>query len=368
MSARRHRRLMVVAALLAGIVAATGLGPAAAAEAERGTLRHGGQERSYLIYQPAPGTEDGLAADDTGSDGVGVSGGSTGTGRPGADDAPPALGDTGVPANADSGDPSDQASRPLRPAVFVLHGGLGSGEQAEEFSGFDALADRDGFVVIYPDGLRRQWNDGREGGPARPSVDDVGFLAALAARAVADHGADPHRLYVVGISNGGMMALRLACERSRLFAGFAAVIANLPRSLRTGCRPEVPVPVLVMAGTADPLVPFEGGGVGFLGGRGQVISARDTVGLFVDRNGCRPLPETTLLPDPRRDDGSRVRRLWHRPCRGGSEVLFYVVEGGGHTWPGRPIRGLPARLVGPTNLDIDATALIWEFFQRHALP
>lgn len=260
------------------------------------------------------------------------------------------------------------------PLLFVLHGGGGAAEGMEyglTRRGFDWLAERDGFIAVYPQGVERQWNDGRSLPLSRAvdmsRVDDVGFFAAMADALSGEFSIDRARIYATGISNGGLMSLRLAGERADLFAAIAAVTASLSRSLLAHYAPSRPVSVLIMNGTEDPLVPYGGGTiVGPLGRveRGEVVSTADTVVWWVRRNHCAAEPRVTMLPDAAADDGTRVQRALYRGGDHGSEVALYTVIGGGHTWPGGP-QYLPPRLVGRVCRDIDANEVIWDFFKRH---
>jgi len=252
------------------------------------------------------------------------------------------------------------------PLVFVLHGGGGDGARVAKLTRFSREADRAGFIVVYPDAVNRHWNDGRRVQrfrAQREGVDDVGFVAALVERLAKDLGVDTNRVYATGISNGGMMCHRLGCEISGRIAAIAPVAASMPAPLLDSCRPAQPVSVLAINGTADPLVPFEGGAVGLLKKRGRVASVAQTVAAWIQANQCAARPETTLLPDTDPRDGVRVRRETWSGGRNGSEVILYTVEGGGHTWPGGTER---LRRFGRTCRDIDATALIWQFFERHS--
>lgn len=290
--------------------------PAAAGTLTRGTLEHGGRARSYAVYAPSG------------------------------------------------------AARGL-PAVFVLHGGGGRGLQLRSHTAgrFDRLADREGFLVVYPDGVEKSWNDGRANDrtASREKVDDVGFLGALADRLVREAGADPRRLYAVGISNGGFMSHALACRDAARWAAVAPVSASLNAEADAPCRPARPVPILMVNGTEDKLVPWDGREVRFFY---KVLGAKrtvpETVAAWTGFDGCRGKPAEEDLPDADPGDGTRWRLSAWRDCKAGSEVLLYRVEGGGHTWPRGGIY-LP-RVVGRTSRDVDFEALVWAFFKRHALP
>jgi polyhydroxybutyrate depolymerase len=255
------------------------------------------------------------------------------------------------------------------PLVLVLHGGGGQDDAVgmiRDLTRFDALADTEQFVVAYPKAVDNYWNDGRGVRRYRShaqNVDDVGFITALADRLAAEARVDRRRVYVTGASNGAMMAYRVACERPDRFAGIAAVAGNLPA--RLSCSPGRPIPVLVMNGTDDRLMPWNGGEVRFGPQRlGEVLSAEDTVARWVALNGCDRAPATDPIPDRAPRDGTRVTRQTYSRCSADTEVELYRVEGGGHTWPGGP-QQTAQRIVGRTSRDIDATDVIWNFFSRH---
>lgn len=254
------------------------------------------------------------------------------------------------------------------PLVLVLHGAGsdGPGTYLLTLGGWNRLSDREGFLLAYPDGIGNRWNDGRsEDGPRGSKADDVGFLTALVERLSRDYRVDPARIYVTGISNGAFMSHRLACDTAWA-AAIAPVAGQLSEDTARACSPRGPMPVLSIGGTRDSLVPWQGGEVS-VGRRrlGRIHSAAETTRFWVDKNGCPPAPRMEDLPDRDPGDGTRVQVESYGPCRNNSEVVQYRVEGGGHTWPGG-LQYLPEWLaVGRTSRDMDATEVIWEFFQRH---
>jgi polyhydroxybutyrate depolymerase len=150
------------------------------------------------------------------------------------------------------------------PLVIVLHGNTQTGADMRTRTSWSLVANRERFGVIYPDGLNRAWADlrpdsRRAGRPPPAGTDDVAFIVALIEKHVADGSIDPKRVYITGLSNGGAMTMTLVCARSELFAAAASVIMNLTDESAAACHPSQPVPVLLMNGTADPLIPFEGG-------------------------------------------------------------------------------------------------------------
>ena len=244
------------------------------------------------------------------------------------------------------------------PLLMVLHGSAGSGEDMMTVTqrGFERLADKEKFVVVYPDALERRWND--QGG----TVDDVGFLLAIVDKLVADGLVDKNRIYVAGISNGGMMAQRLACEQADRIAGIATVAGGLPEPLQATCKPARALPVLVIHGTEDPIGPWSGGAVAGFEDFGKVLSARETAKFWAANNRCGDGGVIAAEPDRDPKDGTRVKMEVFASCPAGAAVKLAAVEGGGHTWPGG-YQYLPERFIGRTSQDVDANMLIWDFFK-----
>jgi polyhydroxybutyrate depolymerase len=258
------------------------------------------------------------------------------------------------------------------PLVLVFHGGGGTPEWAERESRFSELADRDGFLVAYPQGLGRSWNDGREDRSIRAqrdAVDDLAFIKALIDEIGRSHRIDPRRVFATGISNGGMFSQFLATRLAERIAAVAPVAAGLPAPLAEEFKPAKPVSVLMINGTADPLVPYKGGSITLPWGteRGAIVSTEAALQLWVEHNRCRRGPVAAELPDRDPADRTRVRTVSYAECRDGAAVVLYRIEGGGHTWPGG-IQYLPRLVIGNLSRDIDASEVIWEFFRRHPKP
>lgn len=246
-----------------------------------------------------------------------------------------------------------------RATAFILHGGNGTGAKIRRYVQFDEPALRQGYVIVYPDGTDRQWNDGRLA-PIVPRVDDVKFLRTIAEDLIAEKIADPRRITVAGISNGGMMAMRLACEAWDRFAAVGVIAAQLPNQL--DCRPGREMPILFVLGTEDRFVPFKGGAILSRGpDRGGVISATATLDFWRANNGCAPALAVTALPDRDAGDGTTVTRQVGVSCR--APVEAYIIEGGGHAWPGGRDGALAVRLLGTHSREIDVNALLLEFWR-----
>jgi len=243
------------------------------------------------------------------------------------------------------------------PLVLAFHGGGSHAAAMQRFTRFDSLADRFGFIVAYPEGVRSHWNDTRGLSPA----DDVEFVRNLIAELKRAHRVDEKRIYATGISNGGFFSVRVACDLARDVAAVAAVAATMPETLMPACKPAAPISIMFIAGTQDPLVSIDGGVIARRNGRN--VSLREAVDFWRRVNQALELPSQTELPD-RQADGTHVRRELYRGRADEAEVLVYTIEGGGHTWPGG-VQYLPVSLVGRTSANLDATEAIWAFFERH---
>lgn len=251
--------------------------------------------------------------------------------------------------------------------VVVLHGGGGTYERIRRYSGFNKLARREQFVVVYPGAAGKQWNDGRD--PSRyrngeGANNDIGYLSALIDRVVGDLQLNPDRVYVAGPSNGGMMSFRVACELSDKVAAVTAVIANMPARLARNCNPTRPVPVQLVNGTADRWVPYNGGKVsanGF-GNYGRVMSTNASIEYWLAKNRCRTPGQALPVRNASAGDGTTVDgRVWPR-CAGRSEVRLVRVVGGGHTWAGT--RSPAPRFLGLSSEEFRAEEEIWRFVSR----
>jgi polyhydroxybutyrate depolymerase len=264
-----------------------------------------------------------------------------------------------------------------RPLLIALHGGGGQGKHMRRLTrgGFDRLSDQEGFVVVYPDGIEKHWNDGRNRGATgyrahQDDIDDVGFIAALIDRLVKEQDIDPRRVYVTGMSNGAMMSYRLAGDLSEKITAVAPVAGNIPGNLYPSCSPSRPVPVLAINNVNDPLMPFAGGNVTGPWGRkklGDVLSTAETVAFWAKHNDCSLSPVVTYEPDRDPQDGTRARKETYWKGINDATVILYAIEGGGHTWPGG-YQYFNERIIGKTSRDMDASEVIWGFFKKHKAP
>ena len=259
------------------------------------------------------------------------------------------------------------------PVLFQLHGGSGTAPRRAVQTGFNQIADREGFIAIYPQGVGNGWNDGRATDyllDRQERVNDVAFFAAMFDALIASGEADPKRIYMSGGSNGGMMTYRLACELGDRIAASTVMVASLPEKLAPTCRPQRPMPLLIMAGTADPLMPFDGGVVSMQEQHGRVIPMKDTVEFWHKANGCAGAPRERQVLDRDPDDGMRTDVFTWTDCKGGSELVFYRMNGAGHGLPGRSRdkSETAERLGGKSSNDFDSSEETWAFVKRFSLP
>lgn len=251
--------------------------------------------------------------------------------------------------------PPDYNGRTAMPVVLVLHGATESPEGVEQLSGMSEEADKKNFIAVYPrgTGVRNPaqmptWNSGNCCGYAQMNnVDDVAFFRALLDKLETDYAVDPKRIFVTGISNGGMMSFRLACEMSDKIAAAAPVEG----AQNVACQPSNPVSIIIFHGTADRLVPMKGGSTPFqIGPKRSDTPVADTVAFWVKEDGCAPTPA--------HEETAELHTDKYTGCKNGTGVAFYAVQGGHHIWPGVPTSGN----------SVPATELIWSFFAQHPKP
>ncbi|MYN38408.1 hypothetical protein GTP55_03380 [Duganella sp. FT109W] len=253
--------------------------------------------------------------------------------------------------------PASYASEPNRafPVVFNFHGsGMSMAEQML-YTQMNRAADRHQFIVVYPLGIKQDWNVGF-GMSYLEGTDDIGFTEALLTRLQQDYRIDSRRVYATGLSRGGFFTLRLAAELPQLFAAVASVGGPMPEPVvQHHTRPDK-VGVLLIHGTADQVVAYGGKPGGYL-------SAHDSYHYWLKRNDISAVAASRRLIDNDADDGTQVN--WIEQSDGKQSVALATVSEGGHTWPGAdPFNvGLP---IGKTTRDIDANEIIWQFFAKHA--
>lgn len=265
--------------------------------------------------------------------------------------------------------------RPVRgkgpyPVVIFLHGGDSDARTAWTVTSLPTLAAVDRFIIVAPDASSNEhWNDGRGSvGQGKPShADDVAFLKALIADVVAHERGDPDAVFIAGFSNGGVMAIRFACEAGTLLRAVAIIAAEMPAEMRARCKPGKPLPWLSMNGDRDDRLPFGGLRAGSLVlGRPQagLLSADATFEFFADNARCARPARVYQVPDLDPSDGSTAVRRVRRGCARGAASTQYVFHGAGHSVPGYAYPAAEVRSRRGVNEDVDAGSLIWEHFRQ----
>jgi polyhydroxybutyrate depolymerase len=267
------------------------------------------------------------------------------------------------------------------PVILNFHGGGGTAKDAMKETQMHEASDEYGFIAVHPEGTGTQvlgrlfatWNAGECCASAMENgIDDVGFIEALLDHLEETYTVDTQRIYATGHSNGALFSYRLACELSDRIA---AIAPNGSHDAFKECHPTRPVPVLHFHGTADPAAPYEGGTCGglFAKALGLEATEKDTwlcasvqayVQTWAERNGCSTQPVVTI-------EKGLSRCISYGQCNQNADVTLCTLDGGGHTWPG----GIYASnlqyyhdTVGPISSDLDANAILWEFFAEHPLP
>lgn len=252
--------------------------------------------------------------------------------------------------------PAAYQSQPQQafPVVFNFHGGGMSMAEHMLYTQMNKAAERHRFIVVYPQGIKQDWNVGF-GMDYLAGTDDVGFTQAMLRKLKQDYRIDDKRVYATGLSRGGFFALRLAAELPQQFAAVASVGAPMPVPVITHHTVPSPVGMLLIQGTADKVVLYGGKDGGYL-------SAEDTFAYWRKQNsleGAAP-PARLLASVP--GDETQVTQV--EQGNGAQQVALITVKDGGHTWPGADAFniGLP---IGKTTRAIDANEVMWEFFSRH---
>lgn len=238
--------------------------------------------------------------------------------------------------------------------VFNLHGVTSNAGQQRFYSEMYLTAETEGFLLVHPNGIGASWNVGFNA-PAGSDVDDVGFISALIDSLSTEYNIDPNQVFSCGMSLGGFMSYRLACELEGRIAAIASITGSMGNWTFNNCNPDRPVPVLQMHGNADDVVPIGGS-------PGLYPSIENVINFWRNQNNCSDQPVVTQIPDSDPNDGSTVERFFYDDCADDTEVDYWLVDGGEHTWPGAFFN------IGVTNQDIEASQEIWNFFERHPHP
>jgi len=257
------------------------------------------------------------------------------------------------------------------PVMIVLHGLGGTGSDFEQWAGFDTVADREGFVAVYPDAIDGKWSYGRPILGPMPkivdeTVDDLGFMRLIIDELIEKKIADPSRIYVSGPSRGGLMTYTMGCALSDRIAAIAPMITGMTDHQIEDCRPSRPMPIIVIAGTFDNAQQYDG----WIYPAGRQMSVPETLEHWRVLDGCTGQEGGAPLSHLNPNDRTRIAVIKWTGCRKDTEVLFYKVVGGGHQIPS--ITGvnnpMSEQKFGLRNHDIEAAEEIWSFVKRFALP
>lgn len=256
--------------------------------------------------------------------------------------------------------PSGYTTSASLPMVINMHGYTSDIQSQIFYSGFNSVADTANVIVVYPQGLVRTLSNGTSGAHWNAhfltDVDDLGFIDTLIDYMYTDYNIDLSRVYSTGMSNGGFMSYMLACELSDRIAGIASVTGTMNILQIPNCNPLQATPIMQIHGTADSTVLFAGSA-------GFAPSVDSVVNWWKIFNNCQT-STTTNLPDINTTDNTTASLTVHSQCTDNVEVHYYVIQDGGHSWPGAfPIPGL-----GNTNQDFSATIAIWNFFSQYQHP
>ncbi|QDV36485.1 alpha/beta hydrolase family esterase [Tautonia plasticadhaerens] len=269
------------------------------------------------------------------------------------------------------------------PAVFVFHGEGGSADTVQKYARFEPIADEEGFVVVYPQGIGRNWDYApgspvvrsrgfgalysKEGTSAETDerFDDVALVRSIVDE-LSDRGViDPGRVFATGISSGAMFCHRLAAEASDVVAGIAPVSGGMSEPVASRFDPKFPVSLVAIIGNDDPLMPATGGPIAPIlpQDRGRVAPVEETIARYLELDGISGEPNVDTLPDGPEDDGTTTRVYRYPPGEGGTLVTIYRIDGAGHNWPGRPLN-YHVQMVGKASQDFDGSVAIWDFFEQ----
>ena len=230
------------------------------------------------------------------------------------------------------------------PLVFNMHG-LGSNAFEQQlYSQFDVIADIEDFIVVYPDAVNNSWD--------LFGTTDLNFISNLA-DTIRSRYSTNDCLFFMGMSQGGFISYKFACEFPEHPTAIAVVTGNMTIPLQNSCDAQGGTPVMHFHGTEDQLVIYNGSF--------GIPPVEEAIQWWADADGCNPDPDITAIPDINTNDGSTVEKYYYNECSDHHEVILYKVTGGGHTWPG----AFPIQSFGNTNQDINASELIGDFFSLH---
>jgi len=259
--------------------------------------------------------------------------------------------------------PTSYSSEKKLPLVLIFHGGGGNAKQMQGYMGMDAIADKENFICAYPQGINKQWNDGREFKESISANDDVLFITVLLDSLVKQYAIDKSRIFSTGISNGAFFSFCLADKLADRILAIAPVCGSIPERTFDEYQTSIPVSLLLINGTKDPLVPYNGGGVGnrLIGNRGNCTSTDKTIEKFTSIDQVSQTAAVRELADNDGSDGCTATQYSYAGGKNKTSVVLIKITGGGHTLPGGA-QYLPKFMVGKVCRDFKANEMIWNFF------
>lgn len=267
--------------------------------------------------------------------------------------------------------PSSLTGHPA-PLVIALYGSDDNAEGFQKAILWDRVADRENFIVAYPDAIDGRWNYGRPDQPKVPLVhgqpsDDIGFLRAMIDDLVARNIVDKNRIYATGFSRGALMSFTLVCALPDKIAAIATISSPMSEAQVEDCQPGHPKPVLMINGTSDGSLPYGGS----VWRNTRFLSVPDTLNYWRKINGCSGQDNGKTVPHLNKNDLTHATLFNGTGCRAGTAVRFYKIENGGHSWPRlvdpndpEPTHGMPT---GGRNGDFETPAEVWNFFKQYPL-
>ncbi len=252
------------------------------------------------------------------------------------------------------------------PLVLCFHGKGGSARHTEKKTGFSNIADRENFIVVYPDGINKAWY---LTGITNNQPDDINFAVKLVEHLSDEFSIDKTRIYAAGHSNGGFLSIYLAIKHSDIFAAIGSVAGGMTKTHAREFNPETPISVMLIHGKNDTTVPFDGGSLflkvkGRSGRRFKIISVLEQADLWVKHNKCVKEPVVEQLPNNVRLDGTTVIITTWSEGQDDTDVVLYTINGGKHGWPTKNIDS--SSLLPGTCREIETAEEIWKFFASHA--
>ncbi|ABG59664.1 esterase-related protein, carbohydrate esterase family 1 protein [Cytophaga hutchinsonii ATCC 33406] len=242
-------------------------------------------------------------------------------------------------------------------SLVVNFHGLGSAAiKHQHYCQLDAVADKEGFIAVYPQSYHQGWNAGLGFTSYIQGHDDIAYFNALLDTLEAAYSIDKNRIYVTGVSLGGSFTYRIACEMSKRIAAIASVSGLMSDSTLIYCTPERSVPVMHIHGTKDHIMRYTG--------MKQAFGAEEVVRLWALKDQCENKPDTVFVPNTSKKDHTSSILIKYTHCANGSEVWFYKIYNGGHTWPGA---AKAFKLMGRKSKDFNGSQAIWDFFETFTL-